>query len=91
MGRMLAVLSSTPFVSGTFTPTWASGGCVVKASDLLSSGFKIGVYDDDISDDDVIASAGLIAVTESALLAGRIDGINNGSTLTTLSVVLQRL
>ncbi|MEW5741698.1 MAG: hypothetical protein AB1938_22455 [Myxococcota bacterium] len=62
----------------------------MKASDLLSVGFKIGVYDDDVSDDDVIASPGVITVSEADLLAGQITGITNNSTLITLTVALQR-
>lgn len=62
----------------------------MKASDLLMVGFKVGVYDDDVSMDDTIAPAGVIAVTERELLAGRIDGITNNTTLTTLSIALQR-
>lgn len=84
------ITSSTPFVDDVFMVTWSTGGCVMKASDLLTLGFKIGVYDDDATSDDTIASPGMITVSEAELLAGRITGITNNTTLTTLTVALQR-
>ena len=71
-------------------PTWSSGGCVMRASELMTLGFRIGVYDEDVSSNDTIASPGLITPAEAELLAGRIDGITNNSTLTTLSVSLTK-
>lgn len=62
----------------------------MKASDLLSGGFKVGVYDEDVTTDDTIASPRAIAVTEAHLRAGTITGITNNSTLTTLTVTLTK-
>lgn len=89
-GTASAITSSTAVVADTFSPVWSTGGCVMKASDLLTLGFKVGVYDEDVSSDDTIAPAGPISVAERDLLAGRLDGISNGTTLTSLSVGLQR-
>lgn len=84
------ITSYTPFRDDVFMVTWSSGGCTMKAKDLMSVGFKIGVYDDDASSDDTIASPGTITVRESDLISGRITGITNNSTLTTLTVELRR-
>lgn len=84
------VTSSTPSVTDSFAPTWTTGGCVMKASDLLTVGFDIAVYDEDVSSNDTIAGAGTITVTEAQLLAGHVDGITNNSTLVTLSVSLTK-
>lgn len=62
----------------------------MKAKDLMSAGFRIGVYDDDVSSDDVIASPLKIVPSEAQILSGRINGITNNSTLTTLAVELRR-
>lgn len=89
-GNATTVTSSTSAPQDTFTPTWSSGGCVLKASELMTLGFGIAVYDEDVSSNDTISGAGVIRATEADLLAGRIDGITNNSTLTTLSVSLTK-
>lgn len=79
----------TPTALDTFTPMWATGGCVAKAKDLIASGFALDAWDEDVSVNDSIAGKGTISVTESELLAGYIDGINNKpGPLLTLKVVL---
>lgn len=84
------VTSSTPIVSDTFTPAWTTGGCTIKASDLLATGFKIGCYDSDVSANDTIAPPSTIMVTEPMVLSGKLDGLTNNMTLTTLSVSFTR-
>ncbi len=82
--------SSTAYQDDVFMVTWSTGGCTMKAKDLMSIGFKLGVYDDDVSDDDVVASPGTLIPSEAELLLGRMTGIHNDSTLTTLTVELRR-
>lgn len=80
----------TPTANDTFTPTWTSGGCTAKASELIASGFAIALDDEDVSADDGISGKGTINVTEALLLAGSVDGITNNTTLTTMKVLLQK-
>lgn len=89
-GTATTITSSTGIPQDTFSPTWTTGGCILKASDLIAKGFGIGVYDEDVSADDTIAPAGVISVTEAQLAAGRIDGITNNGTLVTLSVTFTK-
>ena len=82
-----SVTSQTPFVQDSFTPTWSTGGCLMKAKDLLSLGYSIEVWDADVSNDDVIAAKASIAVTEKHLLQGYMTMTNN-STLLSMKVLL---
>lgn len=84
---MMRVATAT--ANDAFMGTWTTGSCTMKASDLLSLGFNIGVYDEDVADDDVIAGAGTITVTEAHLRAGQIT-LSNNTTLTSLVVTLTR-
>ena len=42
-------------VADSFSPTWSTGGCLMKAKDILSAGFGVAVFDEDIAVDDTIA------------------------------------
>ncbi len=86
-GAMMRVFTET--ANDTFRGTWRMGSCRMRASDLLATGFSIGVFDEDISDDDTVASAGTIRVSEANLMAGSIV-LNNSTTLTRLVVQLRR-
>lgn len=88
-----APTASTPSVADSFMPTWATtvpAHCVMKARDLVSTGVGVAVWDEDVSDDDVIASKGAVPVTEAQLLAGSATGIGNGKGLVSLTLLLQR-
>jgi hypothetical protein len=57
----------------SYNPTWAAGGCVSRADDLVDDGLEIEVFDvDDAldSDDDVVETT--LTVRESDLLAGMV-------------------
>lgn len=81
--------SATATANDTFMGTWTTGSCVMKASDLLSVGFSIGVFDEDVADDDVIAPASTIRPTEESLRAGNMS-LTNNTTLTGLLVTFAR-
>lgn len=84
---MMRVFTET--ANDSFMGTWRMGSCRMRASDLIATGFSIGVFDEDISDDDTIASAGTIRVSEANLAAGSIT-LNNSTTLRRLVVQLRR-
>jgi hypothetical protein len=63
--------STTPVVTNSFTPTWSTGGCSTTAKELLSKGYGVDAFDDDVgSAPDLIAGKGIIAVTEAMLRDG---------------------
>jgi hypothetical protein len=57
----------------SFTPTWSTGGCVMKAKDLLSLGYAIQVWDEDLSVNDAVCGKGTLAVKESDLSSGTMN------------------
>ncbi len=76
---------STPAVQDSFSPTWSTGGCSMKAKDLLSVGFALAVFDQDVSFDDTIASKGTIVPKEQELIQGS-KNLTNNVTLLSLKV-----
>ncbi len=81
--------SSTPTVNDSFNPTWTTGGCVMKAKDLLSVGYAIQVWDEDISSNDSVCGKGTITVKESDLLLGTMNLVALPN-LISLNVALQK-
>jgi hypothetical protein len=75
-------------VMDSFSPTWSSGGCPMKAKDLFATGFGIQVWDEDVSVNDAISGYGKIMVVESDLMAG-FKTISAGTTLVTMKVAFQ--
>jgi hypothetical protein len=65
--------SATPTANDTFNPTWTTGGCVMKAKDLLLVGYAIQVWDEDVSSNDSVCGKGTIVPKESDLLAGTMN------------------
>ena len=82
-----SVTSQTPSVTDSFSPTWSTGGCVMKAKDLLALGYAAEVWDADVSSNDIIAGKSNIAVTEKQLLQGSMT-LSNNSTLLSMKVLL---
>lgn len=68
-----AVTSTTPTVTDSFTPTWSTGGCVMKAKDLMGLGYAIQAWDEDVSVNDPICGKGTIVPKESDLFAGTMN------------------
>lgn len=85
----VSVTSSTPTVMDTFSPTWSTGGCVMKAKDLMGVGYAVQVWDEDISSNDPVCGKGKIVLTESELLSGTMQ-VNALPTLISMAVALQK-
>jgi hypothetical protein len=78
--------SRTPTVNDSYTPTWSTGGCVMRAQDLLTLGVGLDMWDEDLASDDLILAKSLLKVSEANLLAGYRDGLTNGSTLLAMRI-----
>jgi hypothetical protein len=74
----------TPTVNDSFSPTWTTGGCTVKAKDLLTAGFAVQVFDEDISAADAVGTKHAIVPNESELIAGNTN--ISGAPLTALRI-----
>lgn len=85
-----SITSWTPTVNDSFYPKWSTGGCPMKAKDLIATGFALAVWDEDISVNDLIVPKSPLTVTEANLLTGYRDGITNGTTLVTMKVAFQK-
>ncbi len=64
------VVKDGAFMPDTTKPVWANPSCVLKARELLTSGIVIGVRDDDIGTNEIIAPDTPVKPTESELLVG---------------------
>lgn len=68
------VVSKTPIVPDSLTPTWTTGGCVRKARELLGGPIQIGVKDDDrtagLGSDEIVMADSPLQLTEDDLLRG---------------------
>jgi hypothetical protein len=72
----------TPEAGNTFAPTWSTGGCVMKARDLIQTGFGFRVFDIDIAADDPITGSYNFTLVEGTFVAGtstqmNLDGLNS--------------
>lgn len=85
-----SITGSTAYVQDSFTPTWSglSSPCIMTLSDLQSTGFKIAIYDDDATSDDLICS-GTIKPISDAFAAGHTD-LNCQGSINNLRVDLIR-
>lgn len=81
--------SETDTVDDSYSPTWSSGGCVLKASELLSGGFAYQVIDADVLGGDPITQKVNVTVTEDDLLAGVSQAVPSDG-LTALRISLQK-
>jgi hypothetical protein len=75
----------TPITGGTetesFMPGWATGGCVLKASELLGAGIGWSAADLDVIGSDPIASLTTTVLTEADFIAGqKVVGPTGGMT-----------
>lgn len=77
------------FVADTTKAAWTGLSCVLKARDLITKGFLIGVRDDDFGSNEVIAADTTVKVTEAELLAGG-KVISQAPNLSTLQIKLTR-
>lgn len=80
--------SSTPEVQ-SYSPTWTTGGCTAKASDLLSAGFAFQAIDVDAVNDDTITSPLASTVREADFVSGQLT-FNPSGGLQALTVRLQK-
>ncbi|MET0405068.1 MAG: hypothetical protein ABW123_21810 [Cystobacter sp.] len=74
----------------SYNPTWTSGGCTAKASELLANRWLFQLWDSDISSDDTITNTLGFQFTEQILLAGTASFQASGG-LTSLTVQLRKL
>ena len=82
--------STTDVVNDSYEPTWSSGGCVLKASQLLSGGFAYQVLDDDVlGATEPITQKINVSVTEADLLGGVSKAVPSDG-LTALRISLQK-
>lgn len=74
--------NSTPEVPNNYSPTWSTGGCTMKARDLMQTGFVFQAFDSDISADDPITQAYSSKVVEASFVQNgftmaAMDGLNS--------------
>jgi hypothetical protein len=75
-------------VTDSFSPTWTTGGCTVKAKDLLAMGFAVQVLDEDVAVSDPIGAKITVSPTETELLAG--SKVVSSGPLTSLRITFQQ-
>ncbi len=81
--------STTDTAENTYSPTWSTGGCVMKASDILAGGFAYQVIDDDLLSEDTVTQKINVTVLETDLTAGVSSAVPTDG-LTALRISLQR-
>lgn len=81
-------VASTPEVE-SYTPTWSTGGCTAKASQLLAEQWAFQVWDSDLSANDTITSGLSFKFTEASFTAGSVT-FNASGGMTSLKVQLQK-
>lgn len=72
----------TPEAANTLSPSWSTGGCVMRARDLIQTGFSFRVFDIDIAADDPITQTYEFKLGEGTFVSGtstqtNIDGLNS--------------
>lgn len=73
----------------SYTPTWSTGGCTAKASQLLAERWVFQLWDSDISSNDTITDGLGYQFTEQNLTAGTVTfGAAGG--MTSMTVQLQK-
>lgn len=83
------VVKDGTFVPNTTKAKWTDLACVIKARDLLAKGFLVGVRDDDVGNNEVIAMDTVVKPTESELLGGA-KVISQAPNLSTLQIKFTR-
>ncbi len=73
----------------SYTPTWTSGGCTAKASQLLAEPWVFQLWDIDFSSDDTITDSLALRITEEFLTAGAVT-VNASGGMTSMTVQLQK-
>ncbi|NVJ00679.1 hypothetical protein HV824_21520 [Myxococcus sp. AM009] len=78
----------TPVVQSA-TPTWTTGGCTARASQLMAEGWAFRLWDEDLASHDTITGALVTRFTEQHFTAGTVSfGASGG--MTSLTVQLQK-
>lgn len=77
-----AFTHATPEVGNSYMPTWSTGGCTMKARDLIQTGFDFRVIDVDLASDDPITAVYVVRLTEANFVSGSYvnaaqDGVNS--------------
>jgi hypothetical protein len=80
--------TATPEVE-SYTPTWSTGGCTAKASQLLAEPWVFQLWDSDISVNDTITDTLGFRFTEAQLLTGSVTFSASGG-MTSMTVQLQK-
>lgn len=80
--------TQTPEVE-SYTPTWTTGGCTARASQLLAEPWVFQLWDIDVSSNDTITGALAFRITEELLTAGTVTLSASGG-MTSMTVRLQK-
>jgi hypothetical protein len=73
----------------SYSPTWSTGGCTARASQLLAEPWVFRLWDSDVSSNDTITDVLAFQFTEAHLTAGTLTlGASGG--MTSLTVQLQK-
>jgi hypothetical protein len=85
--------ATTATVSDTYSPSWvaySSGNCIMKASDLLSTGFAIQYWDyDPLDPNDPVTAKGTFKPSEAEFVAGFITLSGSGLVTARINLVKQ--
>lgn len=78
----MSFTNATPEVSNSYTPAWTTGGCTMKARDLLQTGASFQAFDVDLTSDDPITQAYMFKPAEANFVSGSftttpLDGLNS--------------
>ncbi|PZR07152.1 MAG: hypothetical protein DI536_28245 [Archangium gephyra] len=65
---------TTTTIGDATTATWAAGGCTMTADQLLNLGFDFRVWDEDLSDHDLVQARTSATPMDSHLRAGMLTG-----------------
>jgi hypothetical protein len=88
-GQAFVATNTTAEVSDSYHPTWTTGGCSMKARDLLSSGFTYQLIDVDPTSDDTITQPYIVKPNEAVFVTGSF-ALPGADGMDSLTFVLQR-
>lgn len=81
--------ASSTFEMESYSPTWTSGGCTARASQLMAESWVFQLWDSDVSSNDTITDVLGFRFTEQHFSAGTVNfGAAGG--MTSLTVQLQK-
>lgn len=84
-----ATSSTSTFEVESYNPTWTTGGCTARASQLMAEQWAFQLWDSDVSSNDTITDVRGVRFTEEQFTAGTISfGAVGG--MTSLTVQLQK-